>query len=249
MAWEVSPILVPAIAEVKAKIPGVQVVGTIGDEDHQEEDSDHNPDEWGFVCAGDFMIGLHFTRADAETLFDRVTAMIRAGDKRPAYVIYNRRIVSSTVRPGVVRAYGGPNPHTDHVHLSVPHGSRPHPTTSWNLYPKEAVVATPTWSSQTVLDVNFLFAEARRAALGNAPGSTSADVNARNILLYMVTAMRSALGLELDGTPSLNTILGGIAASTSATESVVESFTNDPTDQANPIADAVWTRPDRTLTS
>lgn len=133
MSWRVSPILVPAIAEVKAKHPGMTVF-TIGDAEHQAETSDHNPDTWGFVCAGDAMIGPHFTAADAEDLFDRLTAMIRAGDKRPAYAIYNRRIVSSTVHPGVVRAYTLSNPHTDHVHLSVPHGSNPHPTTAWGLY-------------------------------------------------------------------------------------------------------------------
>lgn len=136
MSWRVSPILVPAIAEVKARHPGMTVF-TIGDPAHQSRESDHNPDEWGFVCAADGMIGPHFTPADAEEMFDRVTAMIRGGDRRPAFMIYNRRIVSSTVQSGVVRAYTGSDPHTGHVHLSVPHGSNPHPTTSWGIYRQE----------------------------------------------------------------------------------------------------------------
>lgn len=133
--WTVSPILVPLIDEVRAEHPGI-VIGTIGDAAHTAEGSgsDHNPDQWGFVCAADPMIGPHFTEADAEYLFDRVTEMIRGGDKRPAFAIYKRRIVSSTVSPGVIRGYAGSNPHTDHVHISVPHGSRPHPTTSWEIY-------------------------------------------------------------------------------------------------------------------
>lgn len=134
MAWRNSPILVPLIDEVKAKNPGMTVY-TIGDAAHQAEPSDHNPDEWDFVCAADFMIGGSFTAADAEYLFDRITAIIRGTDARPAYVIYNRRIVSNTISPGVIRGYGGTDPHTNHVHVSVVHGSNPHPTDSWGIYP------------------------------------------------------------------------------------------------------------------
>lgn len=146
-SWRVSPILVPLIAEEKTQHP-FMVVGTIGDQAHQDEtQSDHEPDQWSFVAAGDFMIGTAknpstFTASEAEYLFDRITAMIRGGDKRCAYAIYNRRIVSSTVKPGIVRTYGGTNPHTDHVHVSVPHGSQPHPTTSWGIYQGDDM--TPT---------------------------------------------------------------------------------------------------------
>lgn len=131
--WSVSPILVPLIGEVRDEHPGI-VIGTKGDAVHQTEVSDHNPDQWGFVCAADFMIGSAFTAADCEYLFDQVTEMIRGGDKRPAYMIYNRRIVSSTVSPGIVRGYVGTDPHTGHGHVSVPHASRPHPTTRWGIY-------------------------------------------------------------------------------------------------------------------
>jgi hypothetical protein len=133
--WEVSPILVPVITELKGKHPGI-VIGTIGDQAHRAEVSDHNPDQWGYVCAADPMIGPHFTEADAEDLFDRITAFIRGGDRRAAFIVYNRRIVSSTVQPGVIRKYTGSDPHTGHVHLSVPHSSNPRPTTSWDLFPQ-----------------------------------------------------------------------------------------------------------------
>lgn len=133
MTWEVSPILVPLIAEIKAEHPGV-VIYTIGDQQHQQEVSDHNPDEWDFVCAADVMIGPHFTAADAEHLFVRLRQI---KDSRTAYAIYNRRIESRTVKPWQVRKYKGDDPHTGHVHVSVVHGPDPHPTTSWHIYQEE----------------------------------------------------------------------------------------------------------------
>lgn len=139
MTWRVSPILAPLIAEVRAANPGM-VIGTIGDPAHQAEVSDHNPDQWGYVAAADFMIGASFTAADAERLFDRIHAL---RDGRTAFVIYNRMIVSRTVSAWSVRTYRGDDPHTNHVHVSVVHGSNPHPTTAWNIYPKPEDNVTP----------------------------------------------------------------------------------------------------------
>lgn len=136
MSWTESPILVPLITEIRGAHPGM-IIGTIGDAAHRDEVSDHNPDQWDFVCAADFMIGPRYTRADAETDFDAITDLIRSGDKRAAYAILDRRIVSSTVSPGVVRGYAGKDPHTGHMHVSVPHGANPHPATSWHLYAKD----------------------------------------------------------------------------------------------------------------
>lgn len=132
-SWEVSPILAPLIADVKREFPGI-VVGTIGDPAHQAEatGSDHNPDQYGFVCAADFMFGNGFGATQAEALFDRLNQL---RDSRTAYAIYNRRIESSTVSPWTVRSYTGTDPHTGHVHVSVKHSSNPRPTTSWNVYP------------------------------------------------------------------------------------------------------------------
>lgn len=155
-AWRVSPILVPFIDELDKRFPGIEI-GTIGDAEHTAEGSgsDHNPDKWGFVCAADPMISPHFTAADAEYVFDRITTMIRAGDKRPAFAIYNKRIISSTVQPGVIRPYTGTkDPHTGHLHISVPHGSDPHPDTTWNIYPKGPALLSPEEIAQ-VLDIHW----------------------------------------------------------------------------------------------
>lgn len=143
--WIVSPILKPLIDEVRRAHPGM-VIGTIGDAAHSAEasGSDHNPDRWGFVCAADFMLGTpanpsSFTAAEAEYLFDRIRAL---KDSRTAYAIYDRRIESRTVSPWTVRAYDGTDPHTNHVHVSVVHGSDPHPTDSWDIYPEVTDMAT-----------------------------------------------------------------------------------------------------------
>lgn len=135
-AWAVSPILAPLIKEIRLEHPGV-IIGTIGDAAHRDEESDHNPDEWGWVCAADAMLGPHFTAPDAEHLFDRLRSL---RDPRGAYTIYNRRIWSRTVQPYVVRLYRGKDPHTGHVHISVPHAQHPRPSTAWNIYPTEADV-------------------------------------------------------------------------------------------------------------
>jgi hypothetical protein len=178
-SWKVSPILVPLIAEVKAEHPGI-VVGTIGDAAHQATKSDHDPDEWNFVCAADPMIGKAFTASEAEYLFQRLLAL---RDARIAYVIYNRRIFSRTVRPWKVRPYEGSDPHTGHVHVSVIHGSNPHPTTGWNVYPKPAQEEPVDWTNDTVQAINFFYSEAYRAAMGKAttPYPTSGTPSAQAV--------------------------------------------------------------------
>lgn len=51
---------------------------------------------------------------------ESVTEGIRLSrDPRVKYVIWNRRIFSSTVSPWIWRAYSGENPHTTHAHFSV----------------------------------------------------------------------------------------------------------------------------------
>lgn len=126
--WHVAPDLQVLIDEVEEEHPGV-VVGTIGDQKHQDEHSDHNPDGDRSVNAADFMIGKHFTAADAARLFARLTKLL---DSRMAYAIYNRKIVSTTVDPGEVRPYTEDDPHTNHIHVSVKHTAETN-TRPWNI--------------------------------------------------------------------------------------------------------------------
>lgn len=112
MAWYVDKGLATLIRQIKDRYPGI-VIGTIGDTAHQNRKSDHNPESDGSEDAADFMIGKHFTKNDAEWLFD---TLYRHRDPRIAFVRYNNRIYSSTVSPWEIRHLAG---HTDHLHLSV----------------------------------------------------------------------------------------------------------------------------------
>lgn len=93
--------------------------GTIGDTAHQSRDSDHNP--WvrdgpmGVVTAIDI---THDPKSgcDAQRIVD---TLLSSKDARIKYIIWNRRIASSTVSPWTWRPYSGSNPHTKHFHLSV----------------------------------------------------------------------------------------------------------------------------------
>jgi hypothetical protein len=119
--WHVDRGLETLVTQEKQKHPGM-VVGTIAGGGHAQTGTDHVPDPTDKadphgVDAADFMIGSHFTAADAESLFQ---ALLSHRDPRIAYVIYNRRIFSSTVSPWDVRKYTGTSdPHTNHVHVSV----------------------------------------------------------------------------------------------------------------------------------
>lgn len=106
--------------------------GTIGDADHQNTDSDHNP--WygpGIVTAGDF---THDPAAGLD--IDRITDELAAGrDPRIKYIIANGLILDS--RPGNNPwrwvPYRGSNPHTKHLHLSVVADDRADDPRPWDL--------------------------------------------------------------------------------------------------------------------
>jgi hypothetical protein len=101
--------------------------GWIGDADHQNRNSDHNP--WypppngGIVTARDFTHDP--THLNGQWVADTLVAH---RDPRIKYIIWNRRIWT----PGAGwRNYTGPNPHTSHVHLSVVASPANDSTTPW----------------------------------------------------------------------------------------------------------------------
>jgi murein L,D-transpeptidase YcbB/YkuD len=127
--WYVDKGLGTLIAQVRQRHPGIKI-GTIGDQEHKARQSDHNPEADGSVDAADFMLGPDFTEADAEKL---IAALVRNRDRRIAYIIHNRRIISSTVQPWKWRVYAGSsNPHTIEVHLSV-NDLHESDASAWNL--------------------------------------------------------------------------------------------------------------------
>ena len=89
--------------------------GWIGDAAHQARKSDHNPEPDGSVDARDI---THDPASGAD--MGKVAEAIRASrDHRVDYLIFNRRICSSSVNPWTWRSYTGSNPHTSHLHVSV----------------------------------------------------------------------------------------------------------------------------------
>jgi len=248
--WEVSPILVPLITEVKTHNPGMTVF-TIGDTAHQQEESDHNPDEWEFVCAGDFMIGDAFTVTEAEFLFSRIVIMIRAGDKRCAYAIWDKHIVSSTVSPGVVRAYTGDDPHTNHVHVSVPHGSQPHPTTSWKVY----VVAHDPLDSTDLNNIDSHIAADANAT--PASGTLSFALRGKpwqypSGILNSANSMLADISATITSVRDISIALSTVVADVATIKAIIldlqaDSQGGDPSTVQEQIADAVWKNPTRTL--
>ena len=127
MSWRVARSLEVLRAEINAAAPNRSIVsdGSIGDAAHASRSSDHNP--WvkdsagvGVVRARDFTndprggldcgaLALHLA-----TLLGMHPALGSG-----AYIIWDRRIVSTDRLREGWRPYTGSNPHTKHLHLSV----------------------------------------------------------------------------------------------------------------------------------
>jgi peptidoglycan hydrolase-like protein with peptidoglycan-binding domain len=100
--------------EIDRRFPGRdhRSDGWIGDAAHQKRKSDHNPDGRGVVHAID---------VDRDGIDPRLLVRLAIAHPTTQYVIFDRTIWSRThgFKP---RRYTGPNPHTEHVHISGRHG-------------------------------------------------------------------------------------------------------------------------------
>jgi hypothetical protein len=113
--WRVARSLDVLLGQLNALAPRRNKAsdGSIGDADHQNRSSDHNP--WygpGIVTARDF------THDPAGGLNCQTLANTLVGhrDPRIKYIIWSRQIWNPSA--GWQR-YSGANPHTNHLHLSV----------------------------------------------------------------------------------------------------------------------------------
>lgn len=115
MSWSLAGNLDSRSDSVKAEYPGI-TIWSIGDQSHQNNQSDHNPDAREIVHAIDVMTYDDMDRGNA------VVAWCLEDTTDLEYVIFNRKIYS---RNGGWDAdnYSGSDPHTDHVHISGKHGS------------------------------------------------------------------------------------------------------------------------------
>lgn len=121
MAWRVAKSLLHLREQINKIAPDRSKAsdGTIGDENHRSRKSDHNP--WVRDGGIGVVTALDITHdpedgCDCEQL---VQSLVNSHDSRIKYIIWNRRIISSTVQPWLWRKYSGRNPHSKHFHLSV----------------------------------------------------------------------------------------------------------------------------------
>lgn len=133
--------------------------GSIGDTAHQNEVSDHNPDETGSVPIhdADHINEVHAIDVDnnlnvpglsMEDVVQFLLARCRnGGETRLRYIIYNRRIWEAD-NGWRQRAYTGASAHTEHAHFSASYDTaREASTASWHLedIPVALTAADKTW--------------------------------------------------------------------------------------------------------
>jgi hypothetical protein len=145
--WILVPCLVRLRSEFNQLAPNRDHAsdGSIGDSAHQNEVSDHNPDETGSVPIhdADHINEVHAIDVDTdfrvpgltmEKVVQFLLGRCRSGaEKRLRYIIYNRRIWEAS-NEWRQRAYTGSSPHTEHAHFSASYDtSREASTASWHL--------------------------------------------------------------------------------------------------------------------
>lgn len=135
MAWSLAHNLDSRSNSCKAEYPGITVY-SIGDQSHQAEASDHNPDARGIVHAIDVMTYSDIGRGNEV----RDWALSWPNDLE--YVIFNRHIYERYY-DFRARDYYGSDPHTDHVHISGKHGSTGYSSATGTGYDTAAEQMTP----------------------------------------------------------------------------------------------------------
>lgn len=168
--WYVDKGLGTLIAQMKKRFPGI-VIGTIAGSAHHQAnpDSDHEPEADGSVDAADFMLGPHFKEKDADEF---VAALVAAKDKRVAYIIWKKRIISSTVKPWEWRPYYGSDPHTGHPHLSV-NDKHENDKSPWKIDRKAATTMAVTAAEMDQIAAKVVTALCTKTPYGSGGGDAS----------------------------------------------------------------------------
>jgi len=166
-SWVLIPALKSLFAEFDRIAPRRDKAsdGSIGDEAHRQEVSDHNPDETGSVPIHDadkvnevHAIDVDDDLNESDLTMEKVVQFLlgrcRSGaEKRLRYIIYNRRIWSAS-SGWVQKTYTGASAHTEHAHFSASYDSKHEASTaSWHLeeIPVALTSADKTWITNTIV--------------------------------------------------------------------------------------------------
>jgi len=195
MAWVNIPSLDSLVAEINRVGPdrSKESDGSIGDGEHAENSSDHNPDETGNtpyedpdtineVHAKDVTDkGPWLPGWSMERIVQTILTRCRSGqEKRLQNIIYNRRIWSAS-SGWVEKAYTGSNPHNKHAHFSGRYGSGSAPgnpeqiTTPWGLVEDDMTPAEMTEWAKSAAGKAALGAAFADAAMPAPAGSNDED--------------------------------------------------------------------------
>lgn len=148
-AWTLVPCLVALRGEFNSIAPDRDKAsdGSIGDAAHRQTNSDHNPDEESAALRdhdADSKNEVHAIDVDnsgpwppgfsMELAVQHILRRCRSGqERRLKYIIYNRRIWSSS-SGWTQRTYDGANPHDKHAHFSASYETAHEASTaSWHL--------------------------------------------------------------------------------------------------------------------
>lgn len=172
MSWRVAASLLTLRDQVDAAAPGRsrRSDGTIGDASHRSRRSDHNP--WVPPPHGGVVTALDLTHdpAAGASMHALAETLRTSRDPRIKYVIWNRRIFSSTISPWTWRAFNGSNPHTSHLHLSVNSAAHHFDSTRpWTL-PAYWQNVTPTTTERAIVEALVRGIQESLVAAGHDPG-------------------------------------------------------------------------------
>jgi hypothetical protein len=186
--------------------------GWIGDEAHQQETSDHNPDSRGRVLAIDID-----STGPWPAPFGDIVESVR-GDSRLEYVIWNRRIASRS-HGWTWRAYDGKDPHTGHAHFSARHDHTGDTSTApWGVEREFSMeltdeqmddladrVAARVWAFQLEDPMSTSTPKAKKSAGAYVRYGDALHVADRNV----TNAARDAILAALPAAPARNVTNGG----------------------------------------
>ena len=200
MAWRLAKSLETLRSQLNALSPNRSKAsdGSIGDENHQNRSSDHNP--WvddGVVTA----IDITHDPAHGINSEELAEKLRSSRDPRIKYIISNRKIASFD-HEWKWRTYNGRNPHDHHVHVSV-RPSKPlyDSTAPWNLNftPSAEAAAAPAVPHEPILRKGSKGADVVRlqALLKFAPKDQDGDFGPKTEAA--VERVQRTHGLVVDG--------------------------------------------------